>query len=764
MRTSSLPRVGTALLVSVLAGLLVAGVAFPVVGGLGLAAKAGADDFLELPAGLTSEQPPTRTRMLDADGGLIATLYLENRVNVVLGQVPEHVQKAVIAIEDARFYEHNGVDVKGTVRAAVNNTAGGGTQGGSTLTQQYVKNALIASASAREDKAGQQAAVEQSVQRKLREARYALAIEKQLSKDEILTRYLNIAYFGNGAYGIAAAAQFYFGKPVQKLTIAQGAMLAGMVQNPTKFDPTDTEKAPGVLVRRNLVLKRMADLGFIDETTRAQGSGLILGLDVHPVGNGCESEPVGAAAFFCDYVRKELETTDVGKALGDTLQEKQRRMFSGLTIRTTLDRDVLKAAQEAVEARVPVDGQARSAVDVVEPGTGHIKAMAVNQVYGEKKGQTKVNFAVGGNYGFQGGSTFKAFVLANAIQQGIPLSTSFYSPQKYTSKEFPNYGPNGPEPYTISNAEAFESGTYDLTQATHESINTYYLQLMEKTGVDGPAGLAAKLGVKRIKDENDKSNVPLQRGGSFVLGASEVSPLAMAGAYAAFAARGTFCKPQAVLSVTDNRGKAIPIPEPQCDRVLEPAVADTVNQVLRGVVQGPGPRTGGDAQIGRDVAGKTGTTNSSRAAWFIGYTPQLATAVWVGLPDEKGAPTAMRRVTIGGRYYRQVYGGTVPAAVFRLTMREALKDEPELRFDRPDADALPDGEDGQEATGTVPDLRGLSRSEARRALRAAGFQPVDGGRARDADYVERGQVAYSSPGRGDPAAPGSTVTIFVRGG
>ena len=338
MRTSPLPRAATALIVSVLAGLLVAGLAFPLVGGPALAAKSAADDFLELPVGLTSDLPPTRTRMLDADGGLIATLFLENRVNVRLDQVPEHVQQAVIAIEDSRFYEHNGVDTKGTLRAAVNNTSGGSTQGGSTLTQQYVKNALLAAAN---DEAGQKAATEQSVQRKLREARYALAIEKQLSKDEILTRYLNIAYFGNGAYGIAAAAQYYWGKPVQKLTIAQGAMLAGLVQNPSRFDPTDKEKAPGVVVRRNLVLKRMADLGFLSEQVRQQGSALPLALDEHPVGNGCDSEPVGAAAFFCDYVRKELETTDVGKALGETLQEKQRAMFSGLTIHTTLDRGAL---------------------------------------------------------------------------------------------------------------------------------------------------------------------------------------------------------------------------------------------------------------------------------------------------------------------------------------------------------------------------------------------------------------------------------------
>ena len=235
----------------------------------------------------------------------------------------------------------------------------------------------------------------------------------------------------------------------------------------------------------------------------------------------------------------------------------------------------------------------------------------------------------------------------------------------------------------------------------------------------------------------------------------------MAGAYAAFAARGEYCRPQAVLKITDSAGKPVPVPAPRCSQVLDPAVADTVNSVLERVVSGPGHHTGGDAAIGRDVAGKTGTTNGSRAAWFVGYTPQLATAVWVGQPDEEtGAPTPMKRTVIGGRYYPQVYGGTVPAAVFRLTMREALQDEPEVRFDRPDAGALPDGDAVEGATGTVPDLRGQSTSQARRTLRAAGFDPAVGGRV-DADYVPGGTVAYSVPGRGDAATPGQTVTVYT---
>ncbi|MDP9436312.1 MAG: transglycosylase domain-containing protein [Actinomycetota bacterium] len=753
-----LPRLGLALLVSVLAGLLVAGLAFPLIGAPALAAKSTADGFLELPAELTEEQLPTRSRILDARGGLLATLFLENRVNVGLGDVPAHVRNAVLAIEDSRFYQHNGVDTKGTLRAAVANSTSEEVQGGSTITQQYVKNALL---NAARDEDAQKAAVERSLTRKLREARYALALEKQLTKDQILERYLNIAYFGNGAYGLGAAAQYYWGKRVQDLTLAQGAMLAGMVQNPSRFDPTDKEKAPDVVARRNTVLRRMAELALISEDTRAEGSGLPLAIDVHPVGNGCGDRNVGSAAFFCDYVRRELEGTDVGRALGRTREERQIRLLGGgLTIRTTLDRDVQRAAQEAVDERVPSDDDsgARAVADVVEPGTGHVKAMAVNQPYGEEPGQTKVNYAVGGTFGYQGGSTFKPFVLAAALQQGVSLNQTFDCPVEYTSKEFKNYEGGRVEPYTVRNAGDSEAGVFDLRTATTESVNTCYVQLEERTDVEPAARIAESLGLRWVRDPAGKTNGPLQRGGSFVLGGSEVSPLALAGAYAALAADGKFCRPQAVLSITDSRGDKLDVPEPACTQALPPEVASTLTDVLRGVISGPGPHTGGDAAIGRPAAGKTGTTNSSRAAWFIGYTPQLATAVWVGMPDPKtGSPRPMRDVRIGGRYYRQVYGGTIPAAVFRETMRAALRDAPVVDFDAPP----PSAEQG--ATGVVPDLRGQSLRSARDALRAAGFDPADGGFA-DADYVDPGTVAYTVPGRGDPAPQGSTVTIFRANG
>ena len=264
-------RLAYALLASVLTGVAMAGVALPVVGGLGLTAKAGADEFLVLPAELKTTPLAQRSRILAADGSLLAVLYRENRVVAPLAEIPEQTRKAVIAVEDARFYAHNGIDYKGTLRAAVENSqAGGVTQGGSTLTQQYVKNALLQAAST---KAGQQAATAATLDRKLKEARYALALERELSKDEILERYLNIAYFGNGVYGIGTAASYYYSKPAAELTLDQSALLAGIVQSPGRFDPvkamSDPEQLARLVQRRDLVLGRMLSEAFITPAEHA---------------------------------------------------------------------------------------------------------------------------------------------------------------------------------------------------------------------------------------------------------------------------------------------------------------------------------------------------------------------------------------------------------------------------------------------------------------------------------------------------------------
>jgi membrane peptidoglycan carboxypeptidase len=431
-RQSSAPhpaiaRLGEALVASVVTGLLLAAVAFPFVGGVGVAAKAAADEFLVLPAELKTAPLAQRSRVLAADGSLIAVLYRENRVVAPLQDIPEMTRKAVIATEDARFYAHNGVDFKGTARAAVENfRADQVTQGGSTLTQQYVKNALLQAASTR---AGQDAAREDTIERKLKEVRYALAIEQELSKDEILERYLNIAYYGNGVYGMGTAAAFYFAKPVGDLTLEEGALLAGMVQRPGRFDPVKALADPAIMERlidrRNIVLRRMEAVGFIDEAQLAASTAVVPTFNIQPIQSGCENPRV-AAPFFCEHVRNVLERTAVGSRSARPCRSARTGCWpAGSRSAPRWTRPCSAPCRppptSRSRARTPSRPPRRSTASSRAPAT--IKAMAVNRYYSEQElpGHSKVNLATGGSSGMQAGSTFKPFVLTTALQQGIPL-------------------------------------------------------------------------------------------------------------------------------------------------------------------------------------------------------------------------------------------------------------------------------------------------------------------------------------------------------
>jgi membrane peptidoglycan carboxypeptidase len=745
--SSALARVALATALSVVAGVLVAGLALPVVGTAGKLGKGAADTFEALPSKLETPALPQRSRILDKNGRVLATLFTENRVPVKLADVPVQARQALIAIEDNRFYEHRGIDPKGTLRALARNSSSGSVQqGGSTLTQQYVKNVLIESARTR---AGQKAAAERSVKRKLQEARYALALEQTMSKDEILEGYLNIAYYGNGVYGIGSAANHYWDIPVTKLTLAQGALLAGMVQNPSRFDPQAHPQA--ALERRNTVLRRMRDLGYITAEEERVASVVGLRLHVASVKSGCEAPGV-AAPFFCDYVRRYLEDGPAGAALGETRAERQDALLAGgLTIRTTLDPKVQLSAQTAVDQQVPRRDKfgAAAVADVVEPGTGAIRAMAVDRGFGTGPGETKVNLAIGGSLGFQGGSTFKVFTLARALQMGISPQLTLHAPVKYCPKAFTYKTPDGGCP---GNAGDSEAGIFTMVKATWESVNTYFLQLAERTGIDAPIDLAESMGVRQVDASFDGDLFPHYP--AFILGAAgTVSPLAMAGAYATFAARGLYCPPNPITQIVDSHGKAVELPESPCSQVLDESVADNVTSILRGVIDGPAPgRTGKAASIGRPAAGKTGTTNDSKAAWFIGYTPQLAAAVWVGKPT----PTPMRGVRINGRYYRAVYGGSLPAPIWRQLMQGALAGVPVEQFATP----------GKLDNGTlvpVPDVRGLPVATATDQLRSLGFavvvaSPVNGG------PVPAGSVAGTSPAPGTSLPAGSTVTLLPSNG
>ena len=637
------------LAVCAVTGLLLAGLAFPIVGSLGLVARAGAEQFDKLPTALVEPPLPQSSRILASDGSTLAVAYFnENRVVVPLKRIPKVMQNAILAIEDERFYEHNGVDLKGLVRAVVvNSTAGEVQQGGSTITQQYVKNVLIAQES---EGGSKQTVAERTAARKIQEARYAIALEQRYSKRQILEKYLNIAYFGNGVYGVGTAARHYFGKKVEKLTLAESALLAGIVKNPRLYDPIENKRT--AKERRDLVLERMEATGFANATRVAKAKRSPIALKVTKE-RGIEDND--QARYYLDYVRTQVIDDPDGTMapiFGDTPAERAQKLFQGgLTIRTSLDAKLQRTALNAMKQVLGAPTDPASAVVVVQPGTGLVKVMAGTN---HERASKKVNLPLGGGSGFQAGSTFKVFVLAAAIEQGIPLSWQIRAPQTYKSKKYQNYVDGRIEPYTVRNAGDSEAGVFDVSHATWESVNTAYIQIQEKTGISHPARLAKAMGVTRF---------PLREVPSFVLGANEVSPLDMATAYATLAARGMHCRPIAITEIVDAGGKVLGSFAPECDRVMSEKTADTVTQILRGVLTNG---TGKGAQIGRPVAGKTGTTNGPTAAWFDGYTPDFAAAVWVGYPTDP-----MKRPLRNVKGVRIVYGGGFPATIWRLVMSAA---------------------------------------------------------------------------------------------
>ncbi|WP_432889900.1 transglycosylase domain-containing protein [Kribbella sp. CA-245084] len=587
----------------------------------GIASEQVVDSLHGLPEQLTAQPPDVRTRILADDGSLIANLYDENRVPVGLDQIAPTMRQAIVAIEDSRFYQHGALDLEGTLRAMIRNHADGTEQGGSSITQQYVKLTLLENA---RTPAEQRAATALTYQRKLTELRYAIAVEQQYSKDEILDKYLNLANFGDGTYGVQSAAQHYFGVNASQLTLPESAMLAGLVKNPTGYDPvTNPEQAKD---RRDTVIGRMLQLGVISvaEANSAQRTPVIDLSRVHTVPNGCANSPY---PFYCEYVVSKLLDDP---ALGANAQARDDYLKTGgLTIRTSLDPRIQAAAQQSIDEHSKPTDNTIAAITVVQPGTGLVEAMVQSKPYGSGRDETAYNYNVeksyaGGYGGFQNGSTMKAFTIAAAIQQGIPISYKINSPAQIDLSGVPFQTCTGVTrnlDYQPKNST--QSGDFSMVDAARYSVNTYFLQLSEKTGLCAPATIAAKLGMY-----NAQTLQPLDQVVSFTLGVGYVTPLMLSNAYATFADRGVYCQPLLVTSVTDQTGKSIVAQGPSCKQAIEPWVADGVNRVLGAVMQPGG--TGGNLSFGSwDLAGKTGTINNNLAVWFSGYTPDLAAAAVV---------------------------------------------------------------------------------------------------------------------------------------
>ncbi|MDH4352876.1 MAG: penicillin-binding protein [Actinomycetota bacterium] len=751
-------RLGLFLGLSMLAGVLVAALVMPAVGLVGLTAQRGAQTFEALPAALQTPTLKQRTRIEAADGTLIARFYSENRVYVGIKKIAPVMQQAIVAIEDTRFYEHNGFDLRGTMRALVaNSQAGTVTQGGSTLTQQYVKNVLQATARTKSERA---AAAEDTVARKLQEARYALALEQRWSKEQILEGYLNIAYFGAGTYGVEAAAQRYFSKSAKKLSLGEAATLAGIVKYPTLYDPLQNPAESRA--RRDLVLRRMVDLGMATDADARAAAAVPMrkSLDPTEVPNRCLTS---VAPFFCDYVYATfLDDPAYGKTRAD-----RRQLFNGggLTIRTTLDMTAQRAAQKAVNSFIPPKdpSERMAAIAMVEPGTGNILAMAQNRRYGEGPGRTYVNNVVDAKYngttGQQAGSTFKIFTLAAAIEKGIPIGTPIQSPVStvipggsFTNCEGAPLG----DPWPVRNSTTSYDATFDMRSGAALSVNTFFAELERRVGLCDTIDAASRAGIHDALGRDPVRRTALQVA-PFTLGVTEVAPLTLANAYATFAARGRHCEPRAIKAVRSSSGDTLETAPPLCNQAFEPAVADAVNEILSEVIDGPNPnRTGAAMSLGRPAAGKTGTTSFNTAVWFAGYTPDLAAAVWAGHPDAP-ADFPMEDVTINGRYYPTVYGSLLPGPIWRQAMLGALAGTSASSFVAIDPSQLA-GEQG-----IVPAVSGLTPAAAVKQLSRAGFVPVVASDAVESTQA-KGYVAYTDPTGGSRGITGTTVTIYVSSG
>ncbi|SCL41726.1 Membrane carboxypeptidase (penicillin-binding protein) [Micromonospora pallida] len=675
--------------------------AYPIVAAAGIGAQAGAE-FSEHKADLLRTTLPAETSYLyAADGKTVLTMFYEEyRQYTKLKDIAPSMQHAMVAAEDNRFYQHRGVDPKGVVRAFVANSQSGGvSQGASTLTMQYVRMALRDSATTPHEV---QAATAQTSIRKVREMRLALDVEKQMSKEDILERYLNSAYFGHRAYGIYAAAQIFFSKKPKDLTPVESATLAGLVKSPSEYDPvtSDQKDATG---RRNYVLTRMSQLGYLSPEAAAQASTEPLRIDQSDPRNDCASIPQqhNSLGFACDYLKNWWSAQPAfGENRLERIDELRR---GGYRIVLSIDPKIQKAAEQNIDAEGSTGSPYAHGLVVAEPGTGRVKAMAVNRTYSldtsenpptsnpEADPKVKANFPntvaplLGGGSlpGYQAGSTFKMFPMLAALDAGMPLSTSFNAPHRYRSEIYDGWAP--------SNASGAMSGTQTMWSGFGKSVNTYFVWLEERVGADRAVRLAEQLGL-RWRTDVDRHHASPEKAktwGAFTLGVSDATPLELANAYGAIAADGRYCEAIPVLSITTRDGTPATyrtpsgltreVAKPRCRQVVDAGAARAATDAAR-CPTGDSPARGGcggwstadsvRGTVGRPVAGKTGTTDSTRSAWFVGYTPELAAASFIADPDNP---------------FNAVGDGQSqkPINAVAQTLRDALKDQPVRNFTPP---------------------------------------------------------------------------------
>jgi membrane peptidoglycan carboxypeptidase len=673
-RVLALPgRLAPLVRAGLIAGVAIAAIAYPLAAISGLSAKRGLLEFDRLAAELSVRPPAETSSLYAADGKTLITMFYEEyRRYASIEDMSPLIQNAIVASEDARFYQHHGVDLRGIARAFVaNRQAGEVSQGASTITMQYVRAMLRDSA---QTPAEAQAATAQTSARKLREIRLALRVEEQMSKKDILERYLNVAYFGHRAYGVYAAAEVFFSKRPNDLTLVEAATLAGLVKAPSEYDPANQNKTAATQ-RRNYVIDRMTTMKYLSPADAEVAKKQPIKLKLTNPANDCVSVPRNTSqwGFFCDFFRSWWLSQP---AFGGSPAEREFALRrGGYRIVTSLDPRLQASAQKHILEKVPVTNRYAHGLVAVEPGTGLVKAMAVNRIYsldqsrngshsdpgrrGEVKGNypNTVNPLLGGGDmpGYQAGSTFKMFTMLASLDAGMKLNQSFYAPRHYRSI-YPAFDSpaNCGGRWCPQNANARMTGRQTMWSGFGKSVNTYFVQLQQKVGAANAVHMAERLGLQWHTDIDKLQASPQKANGwgSFTLGVADTTPLEMANAYATVAADGRYCEPMPVVSITGfdgkpatyaaNGGTRVEVTKPRCRPVVSPAVAQAAADAARCVTGYKAARGNcGDwstasrvyEMVGRPVAGKTGTTDDTRAAWFVGITPDLAAASFIADPD-----------------------------------------------------------------------------------------------------------------------------------
>lgn len=750
---------------SAVAGLLVAALMTPAIAVTGVAAASTIDIFDELPDFIEITDQSQRTEIYAQQGGedvQIATIFEQNREEVPLDQMSDAVKQTAVAAEDPHFYEHGGVYLPSVLRAAVGQVTGGSDAGASTITMQLVRNLLVTEseryATSDPEKAKElyEQATVTTIDRKLAEMKYAISLEQQYSKDEILEAYLNIATFGSNLYGIQTAAQYWFGVNAADLDYNQSATLMAIVQAPTLNLPDREDPAPNDS-RRKYILGNLLEEGFVDQPTYDGIRDVVVPLNIQPVQNGCMNS---TAPYICDYVRKTIENDPT---FGESAAERQYNFRTGgYRIYTSIDLDLQAAAQTAMDAYVPKEGtgyQLGSASSGIEPGTGRVRYLVQNKNFNETanagESETSVNFNTdqnyGGSTGFQSGSTYKVFVLVDWLKAGRGLNEVVDSRrQVYPGSSFPNRclgsGVDDWNPKNYTSMASYMS----VMQATQQSANTTFATMAQQLDMCDITETAEAMGVHRAAvatgDQRADANgyQALEQNPAAILGTNTIAPLSMANAFATLAANGTHCNPIVIDRMTTSDGTEVEVPQADCQQVLEPTVAQAAIHALKPVLTA-GTGTAANVSNGVPLFAKTGTADDYVQNWIAMASSKLATASWTG--NISGSTKLNRQYSNSLGVSDRILGQYVARDVFRYATEAFGGDD----WAGPTDQAL------RGDVETVPELVGQDPAAAQALLESLGLRYTLGEPIPSTEQA--GRVAATEPGAGATVSRGTEIVV-----